>query len=167
VGHLVGAALSIVIVGVISACAPANAPSADDQPSVTSVTASTHPITTLPPPGPPRPSASIPPAPDQPLTIAANGAHLVLHVGQHRRVRLAPREVPGNFDPLTASPQGIVMISDESGGYPGDDPLVATITALTPGVTRVATQSDLTCLHSSPPCLPPQYAWTLEVTVQN
>jgi hypothetical protein len=115
-----------------------------------------------------RPSPSIrPPTPGQPLILADNGAHVVLHVGQHRSVHLVPRGVPGNFDPLTASRQGIVTISDESGGYPGEDPLVATITAFTPGVTRLITQSDLSCLHSSPRCLPPQYAWTVEVTVQN
>jgi hypothetical protein len=160
VGRRVCAALSIVVAGFISACARADAPSTDDQPSVTTTTVSTRPIT-LPPPSP-----SIPSAPDQPLTVAANGAHLALHVGQHRSVHLVPREVPGNFDPLTASRQGIVTISDESGGYPGDDPLVATITAITPGITRLTTQSDLSCFHSSPPCLPPQYAWTLDVTVQ-
>jgi hypothetical protein len=91
----------------------------------------------------------------------------VLHVGQHRSVRLESRGVPGNFDPLMASRPGIVTMSDESGGYPGDDPLVTTITATTPGITRLTTQSDLSCFHTSPPCLPPQYAWTLDVTVQN
>jgi hypothetical protein len=162
--------VGIVVAGFVSACARADVPSADDQPSVTMVTivtASSQPITSLPPPGPRRPSASIPPAPGQPLTVAANGAHLVLRVGQHRSVHLVPRGVPGNFDPLTVSRQGIVTVSDESGGYPGDDPLAATITAMTPGITRLTTQSDLSCFHSSPPCLPPQYAWTLEVTVQN
>ena len=131
------------------------------------VAASTQPVTSLPPPRPSPQSESIPSAPDQPLTLAANGAHLVLHVGQHRSVRLVPRGIPGNFDPLMASRPGIVTISDESGGYPGDDPLVATITATTPGITRLTTQSDLSCLHTSPPCLPPQYAWTLDVTAQN
>ena len=155
VGRLVRAALSIVVATLISGCARADVPSADDQPSGTTVTSSTKPIT------------SSPPATDQPLTVAANGAHLLLHVGQHRRVNLVPRGVPGNFDPLTASPQGIVTISDESGGYPGDNPLVATITAMAPGITRLTTQSDLACFHSSPPCLPPQYAWTLDVTVED
>jgi hypothetical protein len=170
VGRLIRAAAGIVIAGFMSACAGADVPSADAQSSVTTartVTASTQPITSLPPPGPPPPSASIPPDPHQPVTVAANGAHLVLHVGQRRSVHLVPSGIPGNFDPLTVSRQGIVTISDESGGYPGDDPLAATITAMTPGTTQLTTQSDLSCLHSSPPCLPPQYAWTLEVTVQN
>jgi hypothetical protein len=162
--------VGIVVAGFMSACASTDTSTADDQPRatpVTTVTVSTQPVTSLPQPGPPRPSASIPPDPYQPLTITANGAHLVLHVGQHRSVYLVPRGVPGNFDPLTISRQGIVAISDESGGYPGDAPLTATITAMTPGATRLTTQSDLPCLHSSPRCLPPQYAWTLDVTVQN
>ena len=136
----------MVVAGLISTCAGSDMPRPGDQPSLTTVTV----------------TASI-----QPVSVAANGAHLVLHVGQHRSVRLVPQGVPGNFDPLMASRPGIVMISDESGGYPSDDPLVATITATTPGITRLTTQSDLSCLHTSPPCLPPQYAWTLDVTVQN
>ena len=167
VGRLVCAAVGIVVAGFLSACARADAPRADDQLSVTTVTVSTQPITSLPRPGPPRPSASIPRGADQPLTITANGGHVVLHVGQRRSVHLVPRGVPGNFDPLAVSTRGIVTISDESGGYPGDDPLAATITAVTPGVTRLTTQSDLSCFHTSPACLPPQYAWTLHVTVQN
>lgn len=159
----------MVVAGLISTCAGSDMPRPGDQPSLTTVTvtASIQPVTSLPPPGPWPQSESIPLPPDQPVSVAANGAHLVLHVGQHRSVRLVPQGVPGNFDPLMASRPGIVMISDESGGYPSDDPLVATITATTPGITRLTTQSDLSCFHTSPPCLPPQYAWTLDVTVQN
>jgi hypothetical protein len=153
----------MVVAGLMPACAGSDMPRRSDLPSMTTatVTASMRPVTLQPLPEPSAQSESIPLAPDLPITVAANGAHLVLHVGQHRSVRLEPRGVPGNFDPLMASRPGIVTISDESGGYPGDDPLVAT----TPGITRLTTQSDLSCFHTSPPCLPPQYAWTLDVTV--
>jgi hypothetical protein len=121
--------------------------SADDQPSVTTGRASTQLITLRPAPGSPRPSASIPPA-----LISPNRCRRWRAPRSARRptAKHAPCDTrgPGNFDPLTASRQGIVTISDESGGYPGDDPLVATITAVTPG--SPGSPHSLTCRASTP-----------------
>jgi len=63
-------------------------------------------------------------------------------------------------------PPAIVTISTESGGYRSNGPLIATITAKVEGTTRLSTQSDLPCFHSTPGCLPPVSAWVLDVTVQ-
>lgn len=158
--------MAIVVAGFSSACASANVRPSRGQPPVVTVTVSAHPITSAPPPEPPLPSASIPPG-GQALTIASNGAYLVLHIGQHRRVRLVPADVPGSFDPLTASRPTVVTISNETGGYPGNGPLEATITGTADGTTQLTTQSDLGCFHSSPPCAPPQSGWVLNVTVQS
>jgi hypothetical protein len=52
-----------------------------------------------------------------------------------------------------------------SGGYPSSQPARATFLARAPGPADLTSQTDFTCLHSTPACLPAQRIWTLHVVV--
>jgi hypothetical protein len=52
-----------------------------------------------------------------------------------------------------------------SGGYPSAEPARARFTATAAGTADLTSQTDFTCLHSTPACLSAQRSWTLHVVV--
>ena len=70
----------------------------------------------------------------------------------------------GGYVPPVSSSQILQRVS-VSGGYPSPLPARALFTATGVGVADLTSQTDFTCLHSTPSCLPAQLSWTLRVLV--
>lgn len=105
--------------------------------------------------------------PNGPLTVLAAGGHLTLRVGERRAVRLVPPGLEGAaWRRLTVTHPDVLAVRDERGGYPGTGVLAATLVALRTGRAVASSQTDQACLHTSPPCLPPQLGWFVVVTVR-
>ena len=111
-------------------------------------------------------STSGPPVATRTFGVAADGRSVTVRVGDVLAVRLPPPNATQNWDRLTASDPGVVAVRSSRGGYPGRAPLVATVVAGKAGRSRLSTQSDQSCLHTTPRCLPPQVGWSMTVTVR-
>lgn len=103
---------------------------------------------------------------DRTLGVAADGRSVTMRVGDVLAVRLVPPNGSQNWDRLTASDPNVMTVRSSSGGYPGRSPLMATVVAAAVGRSRLSTQSDQSCLHTTPRCLPPQVGWSVTVTVR-
>lgn len=96
-------------------------------------------------------------------TNADNGALLTLAVGEQALIELAPDPLGNWVTPTASGPQ--VRVTKRAGGYPGGDPLTATLTAVSAGTVLVVAGSDAPCFHTRPPCLRSQAQWIVTVTV--
>jgi hypothetical protein len=70
----------------------------------------------------------------------------------------------GGYLPPVSNSQILHRVS-ASGGYPSTQPARARFQARAPGSADLTSQTDFTCLHSTPACLPAQRTWTLHVVV--
>lgn len=85
-------------------------------------------------------------------------------VGQSIDVSLPGGADGGYTRPATSSSDVVRRIS-ASGGYPTDQPAQATFSGVRPGAADLTSETDYTCLHSTPRCLPPQRQWLVHVVV--
>lgn len=88
---------------------------------------------------------------------------LRLHRGDTVEVSL-PGGAQGGYVRPTSSTDSLNR-SSASGGYPSDQPARATFVAVKAGSADLSAQTDYTCLHSNPRCLPPQRQWIVHVIV--
>ena len=121
----------------------------------------------LPPdPSPPKPYVA--PAPQ---TITSKAEHGVLRmlIGETRHIVLAFSNYPGdNWDPFVIHPyDGPTLITiRQTGGYPGNAPITADITATRAGRTVLSALSDAHCFYNKQSmCMFPQKSWRLRVIV--
>lgn len=119
----------------------------------------THAAGHLHAPGSPPPTLAGPAT----LTATDNGAIVRLHVGQQVAVTLTPEGFFSWHVPAAAG-AAIKRVS-ASGGYPGKQPAQAAFLAVRPGQGTLSTINDTACLHSRPPCLPPQREWRVTIIV--
>jgi hypothetical protein len=70
----------------------------------------------------------------------------------------------GGYVPPVSSSRILQRVS-VSGGYPSAEPARARFTATAAGTADLTSQTDFTCLHRTPACLPAQRSWTLHVVV--
>ena len=87
------------------------------------------------------------------------GAVVELKVGE--TVLFEPGQ---DWVPLTIN-GSVLRIVTQSGGYPSDQPLNATILAVSPGTASIDDYTDAACFHTSPPCLSPQGSLHFSVVV--
>lgn len=157
---------------------PSPTPTAVTTPPVTptaepSVEAST--ATAAPPPKP-RPSEtraaeSLPPTPSptpphgDPLVLTNDdsGRTITVAVGTVIRVRLQPEL--GNYTPPTSGRPSVVRRESSRGGYPSDQPVDASFTAISTGGSELTTTTDAQCLHQQPRCMIPQKQWVVYIVV--
>jgi hypothetical protein len=66
--------------------------------------------------------------------------------------------------PLTID-GSVLRVVTQSGGYPSDQPLRATILAVSPGTANIDDGIDNACFHASPPCLRPSESLHFTVVV--
>ena len=112
------------------------------------------------------PAPIVPPLPAT-ITGRADGSTLHLRVGQSRYIVLSLDGYgPGDDWDRFQVPDGAIRLTDEHGGYPGTQPVRATITAVHPGRTDLTTMSDAHCFYSTDyRCMFPRFRWTLHVIV--
>lgn len=85
--------------------------------------------------------------------------------GDFVRVRL-PGGAAGGFHRPRTSDRDILRRRWADGGYPSDADARAEFRARHRGTADLTAYDDYVCLHSSPPCLPPQREWIVHVVVQ-
>lgn len=88
-----------------------------------------------------------------------NGGTFTMLVGQTLTVSL-----PNYYDPTKVSGNSLALVSS-TGGFPTGQPLVAVYRAVAGGLVDVSSQTDATCLHTSPPCAIPVALWIVHVKV--
>jgi hypothetical protein len=98
------------------------------------------------------------------ITAADSGRTFAVATGARITIELAPEA--GSYDPPTADNPAVLREDDHHGGYPANTPAVADFTAIGPGSTRISSQTDLACLHSTPRCLPPQREFNATIVVR-
>ena len=98
------------------------------------------------------------------LTEASSGTTVRVRAGQSVHVSLPGGAFGGYTQPASSSPS-IARRTAASGGYPTDQPAQATFLAVRPGTADLTAATDYTCLHSNPPCLPPQRQWLVHLVV--
>lgn len=111
---------------------------------------------------------SVPPCPTPPgatltYTEQSSGRTIRVPVGASVVVSLPGGSGGGYLPPVSSSP--ILHRLFVSGGYPNPDPAKTIFKAIRAGVADLTSQTEFTCLHSTPACLPAQRAWTLHVVV--
>ncbi|MCU1595769.1 MAG: hypothetical protein JWO12_3161 [Frankiales bacterium] len=89
-----------------------------------------------------------------------------MRVGQKLEVTL-PGGANGGYDQPASSSSDVVRRTSASGGYPSDHPAQASFLGVKPGTADLTSETDYTCLHSNPPCLPPQRQWLVHVVVSS
>jgi cellulose binding protein with CBM2 domain len=94
------------------------------------------------------------------VTLADNLKTLAIISGDILQVNL-----PSDYVPPTTTPDGILLLTSVTGGYPTNQPLVATYVTRSPGSTDVKSRQDTACNHDVPPCPTPLVSWTLHVIV--
>jgi hypothetical protein len=112
--------------------------------------------------------ASVAPCPTPPGATPtyreqSSGRTVRVPVGASVVVSLPGGSGGGYLPPVSSSP--ILHRLSVSGGYPSPNPAHALFKATRAGVADLTSQTDFTCLHSTPACLPAQRAWTLHVVV--
>jgi hypothetical protein len=146
---LLSAALSVV------ACAPptSDRPSASSTAAASASTAeSTGRATTAP--SSPRQEGDI-------VVLERDaGTHVRLHPGQQLSIELG-----ADFRSVSVSDEGVLKPHVLTGGYPTGQPLMAVLTAVSPGEVLLTSSTDVACLHEPMPCAVPQQEWQLSVTV--
>lgn len=93
------------------------------------------------------------------VTDADAGHTVTLLVGQTLLVSL-----PATYRPITAKGSGLSLLSS-SGGFPTGQPAAARYRAVAPGSIDLSSQTDYTCLHTTPPCAVPIALWAVHVQV--
>jgi hypothetical protein len=89
----------------------------------------------------------------------SSGAVVELRVGQ--TVLFEPGQ---DWVPLTID-GSVLRVVTQSGGYPSNQPLKATILAVSPGTASIDDHIDAACFHVSPPCLRPAGSLHFSVVV--
>ncbi|MGH3265551.1 MAG: hypothetical protein ACRDNS_26555 [Trebonia sp.] len=100
----------------------------------------------------------------QTVTEAETGVLVTMRVGQRLHVLLQPPRGLGNWTKLALNGHGLTIVSAR-GGYPTTQALDVVLEAVAPGDSHVVTGTDMACLHTTPPCLPPQLEWAVNVRV--
>jgi len=88
--------------------------------------------------------------------------------GRHARLRPGHRlrvELDGDHRPVTVSDAALLEPLRITGGYATGQPMIAVLTAISPGEVLVSSSTDFECLHDTMPCALPQAEWALSVTV--
>jgi hypothetical protein len=98
------------------------------------------------------------------VTVAGNGASVLLRTGQRLRVLLAGHGPHEQWDPPVSSGTALRRIS-AVGGYPTGQPADAVFLATEAGTALVSAITDFACLHATPPCKLPQRGWSVQVVV--
>jgi NADPH:quinone reductase-like Zn-dependent oxidoreductase len=89
----------------------------------------------------------------------SSGAVVELKVGQTVLFEPGQDWVPLMID------GSVLRVVTQSGGYPSDQPLKATILAVAPGTASIDDFTDAACFHTSPPCLRPEGSLHFSVVV--
>jgi hypothetical protein len=89
----------------------------------------------------------------------SSGAVVELKVGQTVLFEPGQDWVPLMID------GSVLRVVTQSGGYPSDQPLKATILAVSPGTASIDDHTDAACFHVSPPCLRPDGSLHFSVVV--
>ena len=98
------------------------------------------------------------------VTEANSGSTVRLHPGQYLEVRLAPDG--GSWHPPVSNDDAILRRVSAAGGYPDGTTAFARFVARRTGRTSVTSTTDFGCLHTSPPCRPPQRGFDITVVVR-
>jgi hypothetical protein len=104
-----------------------------------------------------------PPGPVSTYTEQSSGQTVRIPVGATVVISLPGGSGGGYLPPVSSSP--ILHRVSVSGGYPSSQRAYARFRARAPGSADLMSQTDFTCLHSTPACLPAQRSWTLHVVV--
>jgi hypothetical protein len=99
------------------------------------------------------------------LGLKDDGTTIRVNPGARILVRLPGGASGGFHHPKTSAAQRVRRIGAR-GGYPSQHQAVAHFVAIGVGRARLSAINDYTCLHATPPCLPPQREWTVRVRVQ-
>jgi hypothetical protein len=99
------------------------------------------------------------------LGLDDNGGRIHVREGDDIVVRL-PGGAAGGFHRARSTDRSRVRRTAARGGYPSDHRAVARFTAVGKGRANLTSMNDYRCLHTTPPCLPPQREWVAHVTVR-
>lgn len=87
-----------------------------------------------------------------------------MDIGGRVHIDLSPNG--GNYDqPHTDSPR-VLHEDNHSGGYPATSAAVADFTVIGLGTAQITSQTDYVCLHTTPPCVPPQREFIVTITAR-
>lgn len=155
--------LGVVLISAATGCGTA----APQTPTISTISATASPqrATVGPTPQPQTTTASPPTRTGSTtVTVADDGVVLFLGLGQSVTVVL---NADGPFSWHVPTVAGTaVSATSAGGGYPGAQPAMATFDAVQPGTVTLTAYDDIPCLHSHPPCLPPQRMWRATVVVR-
>ena len=97
------------------------------------------------------------------LTVAEDGTTVRLSRGESVTADLAAQGMFSWHVPVVAGTA--VRQVTNSGGYPTDQPALATFVATEPGTAVLTSTDDTACRHAHPACLPPQQQWRVTIIV--
>jgi hypothetical protein len=98
------------------------------------------------------------------IGLRDSGKTIHVSPGDHIVVRL-PGGASGGFHRPRSSSPAKVRRTTAHGGYPSKHRAVARFVAVEPGMAELSATDDYTCLHATPPCLPPQRQWRVHLEV--
>jgi hypothetical protein len=98
------------------------------------------------------------------LSATDSGRIFSISLGTRVEVSLAPDL--GSYHPPTTDNPSVLTETAHRGGYPANTTAVADYTATGRGTTHLASETDLACLHTNPPCLPPQRQFAVTIIIR-